>query len=135
MSGKLVPGVSVTRTFVVDEDRVIGFMGDDARVYATPALIRDIEFTCRDLILEHVDAGEDSLGIKVSIAHTAPTLPGMEVAITATVAGIEGRKVVLDVSASDPLDVICAGRHERFIVNVAQTVERLKAKAAKAAKS
>ena len=27
-------------------------MGEDARVYATPSMIRDIEYTCRDLIMD-----------------------------------------------------------------------------------
>lgn len=106
-------------------------MGEDCRVYATPSLVRDIEHTCRDMIIEHIPDGEDSVGTVVSIAHTAPTLLGMNVTVTVTVKEIEGRKVVLDVTAADPLDTICKGRHERFIVDVAKTQERLRQKAAK----
>ncbi len=133
MSESLTAGISVSRNFTVDKDRTIGFMGEDARVYATPSLITDIEQTCRDLIVEHVGADEDSVGFKVSILHTAPTLLGMDVTVTATITEVDGAKVVFDVSAKDSLDSICKGKHERFVVNIEKTKQRLLAKAEKAA--
>jgi len=131
MTLPLTANISVDRCFTVDESRTIDFMGEDARVYATPSLIRDIEQTCRDLIVEHVSADMDSVGFKVSILHTAPTLLGMEVTITAKITEIDGAKVVFDVSAKDPLDTICTGKHERFVVNIEKTKKRLLAKAEK----
>ncbi len=116
---------------VIDRDRTIGFLGEDGRAYGTPNLVRDIEHTCRDLLLEHGDAGEDSVGIDISLRHLAPTLLGMEVEITATVSAIEGRKVTFDVSAKDEIEPIGKATHTRFVVDVAKTHERLKAKAAK----
>src|SRR5262245_35440952 len=131
MKSSLQPGVSMTRRIAVDRDRTISFMGEDARVYATPSMIMDIERTCRDLIMEHADAGEVSVGIEVSVKHLAATLPGMNVEITVKVASVEGRKVVFEVAAKDELDAVSAGTHSRFVVDVSKTVERLKAKAAK----
>jgi len=133
MTQQLKVGDSASRTVTIDRDRTIGFMGDAGRVYATPALVADIEYTCRDLIVANTPEGEDSVGTNVSIAHMAPTLLGMEVTITVTVAELAGPKVVLDVEAHDPLDKICQGQHERFVVNVEKTQARLKAKAAKVA--
>ncbi len=135
MFDKLTVGVSETRSIKVDRDRTIGFMGEDCRVYATPSLVRDIEHTCRDLIIANTPEGEDSVGTLVSITHMAPTLLGMEVEVTVTVAEIDGRKVVFDVVANDPLDTICKGSHERFVVDVEKTRQRLIAKAAKARES
>ena len=135
MKESLRPGVSRTSRIEIDRDRTIGFMGEEGRVYATPRLVRDIEHTCRDLILEHADPNEDSVGIDVSIRHLAPTLPGMMVEITATVSAVEGRKVTFEIAAKDNLEAICAGSHSRFVVDKAKTVERLKAKAAKLAAS
>lgn len=131
MHENLTVGTSETRTITVDKDRTIDFMGDDCRVYATPSLVRDIEHTCRDLIFERVPDGQDSVGTIVSIAHIAPTLLGMEATVTAKVIEIDGRKVVFEVVAKDPLDTICKGRHERFIVDIDKTQARLRAKAAK----
>jgi len=131
MKESLRPGVSRTNRVTIDKDRTIGFMGEEGRVYATPRLVQDIEHTCRDLILEHADANEDSVGINVSINHLAPTLPGMTVEIIATVSAVEGRKITFDIAAKDNLEAVSTGSHSRFVVDKGKTLERLKAKAAK----
>lgn len=123
-------GVFGVRAFPVDVGRTIDFMGEEARVYATSSLIRDIERICRELIVEHAGPGEDSVGTKVSISHTAPTLFGIKGRITATDTDVDRKSVVFDISANDALDTICSGRHERFVVDVENTKQRLKAKAA-----
>lgn len=133
MKPSLQPGVVLTRTIAIDRDRTIGFMGEEARVYATPSMILDIERTCRDLILQHADAGEDSVGIDVSVKHLAASLPGMNAQITVKVAAVEGRKVTFEVAARDELEAISAGTHARFVVDIAKTIERIKAKQAKRA--
>ena len=133
MKVSLQPGVSKMRRIVVDRGRTISFMEEQGRVYATPELCRDIEYTCREALLDHLETGEDSVGIEIMVRHTAPTLPGMEVEITATVTAVEGRKVSFDVVAKDELEPISEGKHTRFIVDLAKTYERLGAKAAKCA--
>jgi fluoroacetyl-CoA thioesterase len=127
------PGAGPPRGIVVDRAKTIGFMGEEGRVYATPYLIGDIEMTCRNLILAHADAGEDSVGMEVAIRHLAATLPGMTVEITVEVTAVEGRKVVFAATAKDDLDTISLGSHARFVVDTAKTIERLKAKAVKLA--
>jgi fluoroacetyl-CoA thioesterase len=131
MKASLQPGVSRASRITVGRERTIGFMGVDGRVYATPWMIGDIEYTSRDLILAHADAGEDSVGVEVAVRHLAPTLPGMTVEITARVTAVEGRKVAFEVMAKDELDEIGRGTHTRFVVDVEKTIQGLKAKAAK----
>jgi fluoroacetyl-CoA thioesterase len=133
MKQGLRPGVSKVKRLVVDRDRTISFMGEEGRVYGTPELGRDIEHACRDVILEYADPGEDSVGVEITVRHSAPTLPGMAVDITATVTAVEGRKVTFEVVAKDELEPIGGATHTRFVVDVAKTYERLKAKAAKLA--
>ena len=131
MKPSLQTGASLTKRIAVDRDRTISFMGEDARVYSTPSLIRDIEHACRDLILEHAEPGEDSVGMEIAMKHLAPTLPGMTAEIAVRVTAVEGRKVTFEVAAKDELEPISSGSHARFVVNVDKTVERLKVKAAK----
>ena len=131
MKDTLRAGTTFTRRLTVDRDRTISFMGEEGRVYATPRLIGDVEYTCRDLIMQHADPGEDSVGMEVSVKHLAATLIGMTVEITVRVTAVEGRKVVFEVAAKDELEPISAGTHTRFVVNVDKTIERLKGKAAK----
>lgn len=132
MKASLAPGVTSTTQITVDRDRTIDFMGEAARVYATPMLVRDIEVACRTLLLAHLDPGEDSVGTRVEIDHLAATLLGMKVDVTVKVYEVAGRAISFEVSARDPLDLICRGRHHRFVVDVAKTAERLAAKKAKA---
>lgn len=132
MKTTLIPGVTASREFLVDRERTIDFMGEAARVYATPMLVRDIEVTCREMLLEHLDAGEDSVGTRVELDHLAPTLLGMKVWVEVKVAELKGRSVTFEVSARDGIDAIGRGRHMRFIVEVKQTEARLAAKAHKA---
>jgi fluoroacetyl-CoA thioesterase len=133
MKPSLTAGLAGKREFTVERESTIGFMGEDARVYATPMLVRDIEITCRDLLLQHLDAGEDSVGTRVEIDHLAPTLLGMKVVIEAKLAELKGRAATFEITASDGLDQICRGRHMRFIVSVEQTRQRLQQKQSKAA--
>ncbi len=129
MKPSLHPGVERTNRIVVDDKRTISFMGEEARTYATPSMISDIEYTCRNLILEHADAGEDSVGMEVTVRHLAPTLKGMTAEVTVRITAIEGRKVSFEVSVRDELDQVGVGSHTRFIVEKAKTLERLKVKA------
>ncbi len=118
--------------FEVDRERTIDFMGEKARVYATPMLVRDIEIACRELLLKHLDPGEDSVGTRVEFDHMAATLMGMKVELTLTIAEVKGRAVTFDVTGRDSLEPICRGHHQRFVVDVGKTEERLAAKAQKA---
>nr|WP_294544999.1 LysR family transcriptional regulator [uncultured Rhodopila sp.] len=133
MKQTLLPGLTRTETITIDRRRTIDFMGEDLRIYATPEVLRDIEFTCRNLLLEHCDPGEDSVGVGADFDHSAATPLGMQVTITVTVASVEGRRVVLDVIAHDEAEQIAAGHHTRFIVDIAKAKQRASAKAAKAA--
>jgi len=131
MRGSLQPGLTLTRRVDIDGTRTIDFLGEECRVYATPSLLGDIEHACRDLISEHADPGEDSVGTSISLDHSAATLIGMWAEITVTVTAVDGRRVRFAVSATDPLEPICKGEHERFVVDIARTAERLMAKSAK----
>ena len=133
MKASLQPGVTHVKRITIDRERTISFMGEEARVYATPRLVGDIEYTCRDLILAHADAGEDSVGVEVALKHLAPSLPGMTVEIAVRVTAVEGRKVSFEVAVKDELDEVSRGTHGRFVVDVARTIERIKAKAARRA--
>jgi fluoroacetyl-CoA thioesterase len=132
MKASLKAGLESRKTITVDQDRVIGFMGKEAAVYATPRMVSDVEYTCRDMLLEHLDAGEDSVGAHVSIDHLAPTPMGLQVTIEVKVAEVDRRKVVFDFSVKDPVEEVGRGRHVRFVVETAKTRERLAAKRAKA---
>ncbi len=133
MKDSLAQGLTATRRFEIDKEKTIDFMGEELRVYSTPSLLLDIERHCHDFLFEHLDEGEDTVGVRVELDHVAATLLGMWVDITATVAAVEGPKITLDIEAKDPVEVCGKCRHVRFAVNIEKQAARLKAKAAKAA--
>lgn len=132
MKSTLKVGLTSTKRITVDESRCIGFMGKEGMVYATPRMVLDVEYACRDLLLEHLDEGEDSVGAHVSIDHLAATPLGLEVTIDVRIADIEKRRVTFEFSVRDPVEECGRGRHVRFVVDKAKSFERIKAKRAKA---
>ncbi len=132
MKPSLQPGLRHTARFEVSRDRTIDFMGEKARVYATPMLVRDLEIACRELLLQHLDAGEDSVGTRVEIDHLAATLMNMAVELDIEITEVKGRAVTFKVEGRDSVEPICRATHHRFVVDVAGTEKRLAAKAAKA---
>ena len=131
MKPSLQAGLSHTKSVEIDESRCIGFMGREGAVYATPRMVSDVEYTCRDFLLAHLDPGEDSVGTHVSIDHLAPTPMGMSVTVELKVAEVDRRKVVFAFTVRD-IEEVGRGTHVRYVVDTAKTRERLAAKRAKA---
>src|SRR5262245_32826436 len=132
MKSSLKAGLSLSKTIVVDEARCIGFMGKEGMVYATPRMVSDVEYACRDYLLQHLDAGEDSVGAHVAIDHLAATPLGLKVTIEASVVDVDRRRVTFEFSVRDPVEECGRGKHIRFVVDTAKSRERLAAKRAKA---
>lgn len=133
MKPSLVPGINLSKRILVDEERCISFMGRENMVYATPRMVSDVEYACREFLLQHLDAGEDSVGAQVSIEHLAATPPGLEVTIEARITQVDRRKVVFEFSVSDPIEQVGRGSHVRFVVDTEKTRQRIAAKRARAA--
>jgi fluoroacetyl-CoA thioesterase len=100
-------------------------------VFATGFMIILMERACTELLAEHLDAGEGSVGVHVDVSHIAATPVGMTVMAEAECVQIVDRRVSFKVKAHDGLDLIGEGRHERFVVDWDKFDERVAAKAAK----
>jgi predicted thioesterase len=134
MKTTLAPGLAFARNVEVDERRCIAFMGDDCRVYATPSIISDVEYTCRNGLLEHLDPGEDSVGTRVEVEHVGPGLLGDTAAVEVRVASVDGRRVMFEARVSCGGEAVLRGRHERFVVDTAKVRDRLLKKRAEHAR-
>jgi fluoroacetyl-CoA thioesterase len=132
MKQSLKAGLELKKSVTVDEARCIGFMGKEGMVYATPRMVSDVEYACRDFLLPHLDAGEDSVGAHVSIDHLAATPLGLPVEISAQVVEVDRRKVTFEFTVHDPVEQCGRGKHVRFVVETAKSRERLAAKRVKA---
>ena len=121
----LAVGLTSTRKFTVDRERTIGFMGDEGRVYSTPSLVRDIEYSCHELLMEHLEDGENSVGTHVSVDHIGATVEGDEISVLVTITAVEGRAVSFEATVKDSIEEVGRGVHNRFVVDVQKTYERL----------
>ena len=126
MKDTLAPGIAGTKRHAIDRDRTIDFMGEALRVYSTPSMLRDIEQTCREVILPHLDEGEDTVGVRVELEHLGATLLDSRVDISARVTAVEGPRVDLEVEVRDELgETVGRARHGRFVVEVERQRRRL----------
>ena len=133
MKASLAAGIAGEATLAVDAGRCIAFMGPENAVYATPKMVGDVEYAIRDFLLQHLDAGEDTVGTRVVIDHLAATPVGMKVTIRYQVLAVEGRSVRCAFNVRDDLEECGRGEHVRFVVDVRKTRERLEKKRARIA--
>jgi predicted thioesterase len=132
MKSSLQKNLSFQKNILVDESRCIGFMGREGMVYATPKMVSDVEYACRDWLVGHLDAGEDSVGTHVTIDHLAATPLGLSVSIEVKLVDLDRRKVTFEFSVKDPVEECGRGTHVRFVVENAKTHARLQEKRKKA---
>lgn len=97
------------------------FLGlEDARVLATPEMIRLMERTCRDTVLPLLEAGYDTVGTHVDVYHLAAAPLGSAVIFKVKVEEVENRRIRFQVEAATEREKIAQGTHERTIINVAK---------------
>jgi fluoroacetyl-CoA thioesterase len=103
------------------------------KVFATGFMIVLMEWACTELIAQHLDPGEGSVGVHIDVSHLAATPPGMTVTAEAECVRVVGPRVTFNVKAHDGVDLIGEGRHERFVVAWDKFNAKVAAKAAKIA--
>ncbi|HEY9447708.1 MAG TPA: thioesterase family protein [Burkholderiales bacterium] len=138
MKPTLKAGLKHSFSYKVPENKTVPYTYPESpiiaampKVFATGFMIVLMEWTCTQLLGEHLDPGEGSLGIHVDVSHLAATPPGMTVKVDVEVTEVDGRKITFKVSAHDGIDLIGEGRHERVVV----AWDRFNAKVAEKAKS
>jgi predicted thioesterase len=135
MKPSLVPGLRRIERIAIDRPRTIGFLGEEMRVYSTPSMVGDVEYTGLKLVQEHLDEGESSVGIQVEVDHIGATPLGQEVEVEIRVVGVEGRKVSMEAEVRDAVEVVGRGAHVRFVIDVARHRARLAEKAIRLSES
>jgi fluoroacetyl-CoA thioesterase len=113
-------GAIEERKVKINSNQTTTFLWEGENVFSTPAMISEMEETCRLLLKEQFipNAEWDSVGTVVNIKHLAATPIGTEVLLKSKVISVNGRRVMFDVEAFDKIEKIGQGQHERFIINV-----------------
>lgn len=128
----LKPGLRHTETMRVDSRHTVPHVDDSwpgfrdmPEILATAMMIGFIEQTCIEALRPYLADGQQTVGTKVDITHSAASLVGAEISADVELIEVDGRRLVFSVSAHDPHGSIGAGRHERFIIESDKFMARL----------
>ena len=97
-------------------------------VFATPMLVALVEQTRYESVLPHLDEGQGTVGTLVNVSHLSATPIGKRVWCDSELTEVDRRRLVFSVKAYDEAGLIGEGTHERFIIDSAKFMEKLKAK-------
>ncbi|HJT46705.1 MAG TPA: thioesterase family protein [Nitrososphaeraceae archaeon] len=122
MSTMVKVGATKDRKIKVSQNQSTTFLWEGENVFSTPSMISEMEETCRLLLKEQFIPEEqwDSVGTFVEIKHLAATPVGADVLLKAKVCSVNGRRVMFEVEASDNIEKVGEGRHERTIIDIAK---------------
>jgi len=120
----LAPGIEHELRFVVPVTKTVPHLYPESpefaampEVFATGFMVGFVEWACLEAIAPHLDEGEMSLGVHVDLSHEAATPPGAEVVARVRLQSVDGRRLTFAVEAHDAHERICAGTHQRFVVD------------------
>jgi fluoroacetyl-CoA thioesterase len=98
-------------------------------VFATPEMVRLMERAAVNALAPHLASDQQSVGVLVNVRHLAATPLGATVTARAELVAMEGRRLTFRVSASDGVDTIGEGVHERVLIDLARFEATVAAKA------
>jgi fluoroacetyl-CoA thioesterase len=120
MEDRFIVGAVKERQVRVSSTQTTSFLWEGENVFSTPSMIAEMEETCRLLLKEQFipEANSDSVGTLVNVRHLAATPVGAVVLLTAKIIESKNRKVTFEVEASDKIEKIGEGIHERVVINI-----------------
>jgi fluoroacetyl-CoA thioesterase len=99
-------------------------------VLATPVMILAMENAALDAMRPFLEAGESAVGSEINVRHIAATPVGQNVHAEAEVIGTAGKRIIFRVSASDEMEEIGNGTHQRTVIKILSFNDRLAKKSA-----
>ena len=110
-------GLRGTATLTVAEgDTAVALGSGDVAVLGTPRLIALCEEATMRALVDRMDDGSSSVGMRIRVDHLQPTPVGAAVTAEAVLDKIDGRRLVFTVSVSDSGGLVAAGKITRKIV-------------------
>ena len=130
-----IPGLTVglkgVAELVVGEQHTAPKVGSGrVHVLATQVMINLIEAAALAAVEHLLPPGQQSLGTHLDVRHFAATPVGMRVSAEAELVKIDGRLLTFRVAASDAVELIGDGTHERVVVTLDRFDQRVQKKVA-----
>jgi fluoroacetyl-CoA thioesterase len=115
----LKPGLAATVEIVVGTRDTAAHVGSGKiGVLATPILVTLLESAALQAVERFMSSGQQTVGTRLDISHTAATPVGMRVRAHAELIHVDGRKLIFRLHADDEGEAIAEGTHERLIISV-----------------
>ncbi|MDR0523213.1 MAG: thioesterase [Candidatus Methanoplasma sp.] len=86
-------------------------------VFATPEMILLIEMTASESVAPLLGEGQSTVGARLDVRHSAPSVEGAEVECRTRLAEVDGRRLAFEVEVRDEAGAVGSGTHERFVVD------------------
>lgn len=116
----------VSKTIVTESNSAKALGSGDLEVFATPAMVALMENAAMNAVAGLLPEGTTTVGAEINTTHVKPSPLGAEISATALLVGVDGRKLVFEVEASDNVGTIGKGTHVRFIVDKERFISKLK---------
>lgn len=113
---------------VTPEQTAIHLRSGDVHVFATPMMVRLMEWASLSAVDPLLPPGQTTVGGYIAVHHLAPTPVGMKVRARAELEAVDGRKLTFHVTVHDEVELVGEGTHERWIINVGRFLDRVKEK-------
>lgn len=125
----LRPGLTATVEIIVGTRDTAAHVGSGKiGVLATPILVTLLESAALQAVERFMPAGQQTVGTRLDLSHTAATPVGMRVRAHAELITVEGRKLTFRLHADDEGEAIADGTHERLIISVERFDQRMQKK-------
>ncbi len=123
----LQPGAKGTFTLKVERKHCTSRGGP--WVFSTPEMVRFSELSSHKLIEPMLAPGQNTVGAVVHVRHMAPTLEGQTVRADVELIEVDRRRLKFKILLHDELEQIGECDHDRFVIDVDKSGERLRTKA------
>ena len=111
---------------VTSEQSALKMGSGSLEVFATPALIAQVEAAAVSAVDPYLPDGMASVGIEINVRHLSATPIGERVVAMAEITRIDGKRITLEVRAWDERELIGEGVHVRYLIYADELLERLK---------
>jgi predicted thioesterase len=121
---KLRTGLAASVDLVVGaQDTAISLGSGDVPVLGTPRVVALAEAATVAAVAGALPAGRTTVGTRVELQHRAPSALGRRVTAAAVLVGVDGRKLVFDVTVRDGEAVVATAVVDRVVVDREKFVE------------
>lgn len=85
-------------------------------VYGTQALVGHMEQVCRNLLVGHLEPGEEGVGHHLDVTQRSPVPIGATIELTATVAQVSSQRLMCEVIVRRGSQMVARGSFDQRVV-------------------